>query len=260
MRTLALLPLAAALCACPNGNLKRTYPAPKTEDLILHVHGVPERARNLKAETKTDAWIGGERANVTVYMMAEWGGKLRFMAVQPNDSMAADLASDGQEYCLIDAIKNCGECGPATPENVGRLIRIVLQPDEVVAVLLGSTPLLGDAEAKVSWDSEDGREILELENADYKQRVELDGKDKRWDVLESHLTDKAGKTVFHIKHKDFHEVKSEGGEKIIRLPGASLFEQADDSVKIEWKTQEIDVDLPPAKFQITLQPGIPLCN
>src|SRR4029078_3789012 len=98
---------------------------------------------------------------VTVMMLAAWGGKLRFQALDPNSAMAADLASDGRRYCFLEVHAGCSECGVATPEAVGRLVRIPLEPDQVVAVLLGSTPVL-EGEAKLAWDASNGTEVLTL--------------------------------------------------------------------------------------------------
>src|SRR5512146_1360610 len=110
MRSTLVVALLLATAGCPPPKVKRSYPEPSAEALLAHVRGVRERVRSLRADTLSDARVGGERANVTVLMMAEWGGKLRFMAMNPNDSAAADLASDGQSFCYLDVNANCGGC------------------------------------------------------------------------------------------------------------------------------------------------------
>jgi hypothetical protein len=248
-----------ALTGCPHKAIVRPYPAPPAADVVGQVTRRGEIASSLKAETKTDVRMGKERANVTVYILAAPGGKLRFQALNPNDSLAADLASDGARFCFLDTRANCGDCGPATPENVARLIRIPLQPDEVVTVLMGGAPLLPDPTPEVTWDDEDGREILALEADGWKQKVILDGKDKRWDLLLAELHDPKGKLAWRVRHKDFRAVKTKSGETV-RLPAASLFEQAGDTVKIEWREQSIGETLDAGKFQIELQEGLPACG
>jgi outer membrane lipoprotein-sorting protein len=253
----ALLGLFA--CGCPHGTTKRTYPEPAPLDLVSHVTGQQQRARSLRAETKADVWIGNDRANVTVNILAEWGGKLRFQAENPNGMTAADLASDGTTYCMIDANHNCGECGPATGESVGRLLGIILAPDDIVTVLLGSTPVL-DGDATVTWDSGCGCEVVDLKARDgYTQRIKLDGKSKRWDVLEAEVKDPQGKRVFKIRHKEFHDVKKPDGT-IVRLPGASLFEQKGESAKIDWRKQELDAELPAEAYTIDVPAGLKRCG
>jgi hypothetical protein len=262
MRALALLIVFVPLvAACPGGHVARPYPDPGADAVLAHLRSLPERARNLRAETLSDARIGKERANVTVLILAEWGGKLRYMAMNPGGAnMAADLASDGEQYCFVDANHNCGECGPATPENVGRLIQVVMPPDDVVKVMLGGTPLLDGAKAELAWDEDGGHEVLALTRDDgWRQRVVLDGKGHRWDVLESELTGPDGKRVWKIRHKDFHEVKRASGDPL-RLPGKSFFEQPGNSVLIRWKEQELDVDLGDDKFRMDFPAGLGACQ
>jgi hypothetical protein len=257
-RLTALSGLAAlALAACPHGTTARPYPEPTAQEILQHLKTLRDRAASLNAETKTDVRLGADRVNVTVLMLAAWGGKLRFQAQDPNQTMAADLASDGKRYCLIDVHANCGECGAATPETVGRLVRIPLEPDEVVAVLLGTAPVI-DGEASDVWDASSGHEVVTIKNGSQSERLVLDGAGKSWDLLEAELTE-GGKKLWSVRHKDFHDVTgSQGGP--VRLPGASLFEQGDDTVRILWRDQKVGATIPDDKFTFKLQPGLPECR
>jgi hypothetical protein len=250
--------IVLALAGCP-GPIARPYPAPPGPDLVAHVRDRAKVVPVLKAETRTDVRVGKDRANVSVLIWAEQSGKLRFQAMNPNDSLAADLASDGQTFCFLDTHANCGSCGKATPDNVARLIRIPLEPDEVVAVLVGGAPVLPDDTPEVTWDEKNGREILSLEAEGWKQKVVLDGRDKRWDLLEAEMLEPNGKLFWRVRHKDFHEVAGPGGAKV-RLPGASLFEQGDQKVRIEWKVQAADQTPPEKAFQMDLPPGLADCG
>lgn len=259
MKRLCLVAAALLAAGCPHP-IPRPYPAPEGPAVLTWVRDVRQRIGNLRAETKSDVRIGSDRANVTVYILAAWGGRLRFMAMNPSNNMAADLASDGTRFCFLDSNHDCGDCGPATPENVAQLIRIQLEPDDVVATLLGSTPVLENAAAAVSWDSGEAYEIVDLkDDRGFTQRIVLDGRDRRWDVLDSRLRDPQGKTVWRIQHKDFHAVKKPDGTTV-RLPGRSMFEQAGDSALILWKKQEADVALDPSKFQIEVPVGLRVCG
>jgi outer membrane lipoprotein-sorting protein len=255
-RAAALLSTVVLLAGCPGAQVKRGHPEPDPAEIVAHLTSLRERASTLNADTKTDVRLGSERVNVTVMILAAWGGKLRFQALDPNSAMAADLASDGDRYCFLDVHAQCAECGEATPESVARLVRIPLEPDQVVEVLLGSTPVL-DGTARLGWDAANGREILDLERHPYTQHIVLDGRERRWDVLESELLED-GKSLWKIRHKDFHEVKTADG-KTARVPGASLFEQGGDTVRIAWKDQRIGEPLDDAKFRMTPPAGLPPC-
>ena len=250
MRALSLLVL---LAACPAPHVARPYPPPDPAEVATFVRGVRQRAATLKAETRSDFRLDKDRVNLTVYMLAAWGGKLRFQAISPNDSTAADLASDGKTYCFMDVNANCAECGPATPDSVASLIRIPLEPDQVVAVLLGSAPLL-DGTPAVAWKDDGGREVLTLTKDGWTEHVELDGTDRRWDVLDAELRDPNGKVAWTIQHKGFHDVAG------LRLPGASLFEQGGDTVRIVWKDQTVGEAIPDDKFRFKPPAGLPGCQ
>jgi outer membrane lipoprotein-sorting protein len=249
--------LALALAACPAKPAVRSYPPPAPEVILAHIAGLRERATSLNADTKTDVRMGKARANVTVMMLAAWGGKLRFQALDPQNAMAADLASDGERYCYLDVHAGCAECGAATPENVARLVRIPLEPDEVVAVLLGATPVLAGADASLEWDARGGHEVVTLRRGAEVQRVVLDGRDRRWDVLDSELR-RDGESRWRIRHKDFREIKTATGQTV-RLPGASIFEEGGDTVRISWRDRRVGEPLDDAKFRMTPPAGLPAC-
>ena len=203
-------------------------------------------------------WIDGERVKVTVNLLAAWGGRLRIEAMDPQGGTAADLATDGQSYCLLDVRHDCGDCGPATPETVARLLRIAMPPDDVVAILFGSTPVLAQAATTSHWDARAGREIVELAAGGVTQRIELDGRPGAWDVLDSELRGADGKTTWHVAHKGFHEVRTTTGARV-RMPSKSLLEQGDNSVTIEWREVQIGAELDVSKFRLALQPGLRAC-
>lgn len=255
---LACLCLPIALGGCPSAHLPRPYPAPAPPDLVAHLAGVRERATSLNADTKTDVRLGKERVNVTVMMLAAWGGRLRFQALDPNSAMAADLASDGTSYCFLDVHAGCSECGAASAETVARLVRIPLEPEQVVAILLGSAPLLDGAETTVAWDPDGGHEVVTQQQGAETRRFVLDGRDRRWDLLSAEAR-AGGKALWSIRHKDFHDVKTKDG-KTVRMPGASLFEQGGDTVRISWKDQIVGEPVDDEKFHLTPPAGLPQCG
>lgn len=260
MRWLLLMLVLCAACGCP-GRVTRTLPPPVAGDLVGHVGKLRKQADKMTAVTLSDVWIGKDRVKLTVNILVEWGGKLRFMAERPDGGTAADLASDGQTYCFVDVEHNCGECGPATAQNVGRLLQIVMPPDDIVAVMFGGTGLIAE-NGVVTWDAERGHEVLDLKNEETgeTQRVRFDGRNKTWDVLESEVNGPDGKLRWKILHKDFHEVKKPDGGTI-RLPGRSWLEQGSNSAKIEWKEHKVNREPPAGVFDIRDQvQGLPLCK
>ena len=259
--------LACALlfaCGCPNGKkIERPYVDPGADAVVAHLQALRERVDNISADTRADVWVGNDRANLSVNIAAAWGGRLRFQAHDPNDALAADLASDGTSYCFVDVHAGCSSCGPATPENVGRLLRMMLQPDEVVAIMLGGTPVL-DGDQQLTWDAGDGREVLDIAGPRCTQHIELDGRERRWDVLESKVT--CDRDVWKVTNKDFRVVKAKDGREV-RLPGKSLFEQKfvgtdgkshEESMVIEWRSVNANIEVKPVLFMFE-PPALPSC-
>ena len=230
----------------------RPYPTPTMHNFseVLQARGI----QSLRAETRSDVRLGKDRAKVTVLMLLQRGGRLRFLAQNPNHTTAAELASNGERYCFLDANHNCGECGSATPENVARLIRLVLPPADIVMALFGGTPVLEDAPTTLEWDAKRAMEHVVLRAPNRVQHVWLKQERSGFNVHESAVEDGSGKVLWRIRHKDFHTLA-----KGVALPRRSLFEQGKESILIQWKTQEINIEVRPEQFQLELPKGLPLC-
>ena len=84
----AKVPRVASLAACPHARYQRPYPEPGAEAVLAHLGSLRERVKTLNAETLSDARIGKERANVTVMILAAWGGKLRYQACNDRECLA----------------------------------------------------------------------------------------------------------------------------------------------------------------------------
>lgn len=252
MRAFAAVLLAVS--GCPQSQTPRSYPEPRVVDVLARLREVDRKTHNLRAETRSDVRLGKDRVNVEVLILVAWGGKLRYQAFYPNGSMAADLASDGERYCMIDVEHNCGACGPATAENVGRLLTVTLDPNDVVTMMMGRTPILADPQGTVTWDPNDGTEIVELHAGELRQKIVLDGRDGRWDVLSSEVRDPRDNIVWRIRHKGFHDVGP------VRLPKKSWFEESDSDAMIEWRKQELNIEIPDERFTLTLPTGLPQCR
>src|SRR5262249_26102480 len=113
---------------------------------------------------------------------------------------------------------------------------------------------LVDGDATNEWDPEGGHEKLALKRGDDVETLVLD---EKFDVLEAELKS-GGKTVWSLKHKDFHDATTKDG-KPGRLPGASLFDEGGDTVRIQWLEQSVG-DTPPAKaFQLDVPAGLKAC-
>src|SRR5205823_6579251 len=127
--------VVAALCACSHAPVRG--PDLDPVDLaarIAKAHAVPE---SLSGEGKAfvDATRNGGRYPFQVAVRRP--ASLRIAALDPLGNPAALLVADEQgRFALLDTRSNVYYRGPATAENLARLIPAPLRPAELVAFLL----------------------------------------------------------------------------------------------------------------------------
>jgi outer membrane lipoprotein-sorting protein len=251
----AALPLLLLLFAgCPPANVQRPYAPPTADELLSALRARADKLRSLHAEARADHMgEGGERVKVSVEMMLERGGKMRLAAENPLGGAVATLVSDGQQFALLDAQHNRFLAGPARACNVARLVRVALDPDDIVAALMGGAPLAGTA-SSVGWDpTHGGREVVTLRTDDGgEEKLFLDARDRRWDVSAAERRDAAGKLVWRLEHEDFAD---RGG---LRLPGKTWVEDPPHhaDVRIRFRSSEPNVTPKPGIFHLDPPTGI----
>jgi outer membrane lipoprotein-sorting protein len=257
LKSIHILLGALLLCGCPPPRpAERPYPPPTKEELVAHLKKRREVLRSLRAETKVDhLGQGAQRVKVTVDMLLARGGKLRLEAQAPiGGGTLMTLTADGTTFQLLDVKNNRFLEGPAKACNVARLISIEMEPEDVVDALTGSAPLEGEP-VQVAWDA--GRERLELRTPDGgSERIWLDARDKRWDVLSAERRDASGKLVWSLEHDGFEDKSG------IRLPSRTDLKQPPKAdARIKFRDVEVN-PTPPAKAfhldppaKITVEPA-----
>ncbi len=249
---------ALLLAGCPEKRVARPYPPPTAATLIEHLRQRAARIRSVRAEAKVDYLAEkGDRIKVGMTMLAEDPDHLRMEANSPFGGSVASLATDGKQFALLDVRNNRYLTGEASPCNIARLIRVELLPADVVAVLEGGAPLLGGDEVKVEvgWSGRgDGREVLTLRSAGAVETVELDAKDRRWDVLAAELKRPDGAVEWRLAHEEFVEIGSE------RLPNRTTIEQPSRGAdaRIRFKEREINLSPPESAFRLEPPAGVPV--
>jgi hypothetical protein len=98
-----------------------------------------------------------------------------------------------------------------------------------------------------------------LESAEGKQKLTLDARDTRWDVLDSELIGSDGKTRWSVANTDFEKV-SGSGER--RVPKKTRFKSPaqNQDLLVEWNELEVNVVLQPEQFVIEIPPGLGRCG
>lgn len=256
--------LTAWVAACNGkGAVERPYVAPSVEQLTSQLSHRATDKRSFVSESKMDYWIGNERVRGDVYMMGKPGARLRFNALNPTGgNVAVDLACDGVTYKLIDYNNNCQLTGPCTSTAIAQLFRLRMEPDEFYLLAVGETPVLPDATGELRWDANEAQEIVTLENpAGWKQKIVLDGREQRWDVVESVVWNERGEVEWKVQNKDFREIKGPEASPY-RFPGKTRFEQPtqDADLLVDWRSIDVNTELGEERFEMEIPEGLPRCK
>jgi hypothetical protein len=260
-----VLGTAYAGCSCTRRKpVNRSYPEPGTEEILAHLADVQRHARAFQVESVMDYWIGDERVKGTVLLMGRKGARVRINALNPTgDNVAADLACDGIGFEYIDYNNNCQLTGLCTKRSIAELLRISLEPDDFLLMVMGTTPVIADAQGTVTWDERHGREVVELVAPDnrFTQTIVLDGRDRSWDVLSSEVRDVRGNVLWRLRNKGFEALTAQDG-RTFRVPGKSQLEQPQDKADllVQWKKRVFNLDIETAKFDMEIPPGLPSCR
>lgn len=259
------LGMAYAGCSCTRQKpIPRSYPEPSTEDVLAHLAEAQRHARAFQAESVMDYWVGDERVKGTVLLMGRKGARVRINALNPTgDNVAADLACDGIGFEFIDYNNNCQLTGLCTRRSIAELLRISLEPDDFLLMVMGTTPVIADAQGTVNWDEKKGREVVELVAPDnrFTQTIVLDGRDHTWDVLASEVRDVRGNVLWRLRNKGFQELQGQDG-RTFRVPEKSQLEQPAENADllVQWKKRVFNLELETAKFDMEIPPGLPSCR
>lgn len=255
---LALLP------GCPGPGAR--YPQPAGDNTVAAVVARLDQARlattSFRGASVMDYWLGEDRVKGGMLVMGTMGAKVRFNALSPaGDSVLADLACDGRDFVLVDMQNNCTLTGPCSRDSIAQLLRISLDPDDFLQLALGNTPVLPGATGTVTWDAGKGHQVVALSSSAGSQRIEIDGRQGRWDVLSSELKDAAGGVVWKVENTDFAAVK-DGAGATHRVPGKSRLTQPAQKADllVEWEQRTLNLELAPESFQLAPPAGLPQCG
>lgn len=250
LATLALTFLGGARCA----SVSRPYPAPTAAEVEAALRKRGAAVRALRGEARMSYVTKQGKIKATVRMMAASGGKLRFDVVSPFDTPLATLVTSEGSFALVDSQKNRHFHGPATPCNISRLLRVQLRPQDVLTILGGGTPLIAHTSRSLRWDDRAGVEELTLVGqGGVKQTVRLDGRDKRWRLISSRISDAKGKLMLELTAGSYKTQKS------LALPSQLKVRQPSQKAELEldFKKQEVNLSLPSVAFERPAAGGLP---
>ena len=255
----ALLLLVACTSACTGGaGVKRPYPDPTAEDILSRLAKKRAELTSFTADSTMDYWLANQRAKGEVLVMGTPGAKVRFAALSPaGGSTLAEMACDGANFVYVDYQNNCALTGPCDKTSIAQFFRIELAPDDFFHLAVGTPPVLDGATGTLTWDSGHGYEKLTLKSASATEKLTIDMKGNRLDVIDSELVGADGKTVWSVANTDFVDVDGH------RVPGKTRFKSPDqkEDLLVEWGDQrKLNGPLDDAKFALKAPGGLPMCG
>ncbi len=253
VRVVLVVASCLALLACRPQPLRPpdTRPLPSATEALAQLRAQGAGRRNMRALARVTYFGPKNRARVKAVLLAERPRSFRVETISPFEQPIDVMASDGSKLWLLS--KNRLREGPATPENISRLLPLAMNPEEVVDTLLGGVPTSSRFEPKALEWAEDGEHwILTLDDGVEINRLTVDPVRKV--VEKMTLGAQASKPRLSVEFDDFERIEGATGElphKIhIELPDRGL------DVRIKLEEAEVDVTLAAALFRITPPPGV----
>lgn len=228
---------------------------PAPEVVLSELRAAGAGKSSLRAEGRVTYFGEKGRVRLKAVILGERPGHFRIETLSPFEQPVDVMACDGARLWLLsgDRLRE----GPATPENIARLLPLPLYPEEVVDVLLGGVPSGDRFQATQVEAAEGGLWRLHLAGT-HGERAQLLVDPVAKMVRRLALLDTEGKDRVTVDFGDFAvpEGSADGREMpqgiVVKLPGRDF------DVTIKLTKAQVDVALDPTLFRITPPAGVPL--
>jgi hypothetical protein len=178
MRRAALLLLV--LAACPRHTVP-TGPLPQPQELYEQAQKAHLVPSSLVARVRASVSAPENSGRSPLYIAVEKPASARLEVLNPVGDPQVILVASGGRFAMLNLRENIYQHGPATPENLSRLLRAPLRPEELVALVLGAIPELPDGKATSVQRNGDGY-LLVLSSDDLTEEIALGPDLRMWEV------------------------------------------------------------------------------
>jgi outer membrane lipoprotein-sorting protein len=253
VRVFVLVASCLAFFACRPQPVKpaEMRPLPAPADALNELRQKSGDRKNLRALARVTYFGPKGRARVKAALLAERPSSFRVETISPFEQPLDVMASDGTKLWLLSE-QRLRE-GPATPENISRLLPLAMNPEEVVDTLLGGVPTSSRFTPKTLEWAEDGEHwVLTLDDGMEESLLIIDPVKK---VVEKMTLGAPGrKPRLSVEFEDFERI----GNSAAELPHKIHIELPDRGLDVRIKLDDAEVDVPLAAdlFRIAAPPGI----
>ncbi len=252
-RTLPILLLAAASCRPGPVKTADMRPLPSAAEALAELQSSESSRRSLAAMGRVTYFGEEGRVRLRAVIVVERPGRFRLETLTPLEQPIDVMTSDGSRIWLLSGGKL--REGPATPENIARIIPVPLRAEDLVDAMLGGIPT-GErfTASSISWADEDHtRWRLVLDGAGGERAtLVVDPETKRVESVAMARAD--GVERLRVAFDKFEAAEGAG-----ELPRRIKLEIPDRDTEVTIKLKEVTVNgaIDPALFRLRAPPGVP---
>lgn len=225
---------------------------PTATEAMARLQSGPNARHTMRTLGRVTYFGDKGRIRLRTVMVAERPGKFRVETLSPLEQPIDVMTSDGQRLWLLSGGKLYE--GPATPENIARVVPAPLRPEDLVDALLGGIPTGGRyAPKKIAWADDDHEDWALTLDAPGGETAEL-RVDPVQNVVEKLTMRRAdGVARMEVEFDDFKAIES--GGVFWRKLKITIPEQ---NHEVTMKLNEVDVNVPldGALFELKAPDGV----
>ncbi len=155
-------------------------PIEDAERLYQLVKASQDNVVSLQGDAKLRVDSPQGSGTLSLFVALSRPGLLHFESFDFFNRPVAALTANRERFGLYQTEGNAWYEGPASPQNISRFLPVVLPSEELVAVMLGQTPLIPAAERKtLSLDRDEGVYVLTLHRGRVTQVLQVHTKHHR---------------------------------------------------------------------------------
>ncbi|MFN3197316.1 MAG: LolA family protein [Bradymonadia bacterium] len=173
LKLVSLSMLCLLFAACP-GRFTRPEQSVTADEALAALKARGEAIQTVNAMASLEAWREDDRVKFRQFLLMQRPDKLRVDTLSPFDQPLVITTSDGQTVSVYSLEKKQFLQGPATPQNLARLLNLKMDGEELVALVGGGVPLVTPVRKSITWDADEGRWRLEIEGVRRRQHLELE--------------------------------------------------------------------------------------
>jgi outer membrane lipoprotein-sorting protein len=243
--------VAFAACRPPPPHGQDLTPLPSPEKALQMVQAEGRARRSMRAEGRVTYFGDSGRVRLKTVLVVERPGRFRVETISPLEQPIDVMASDGERVWLLSNGKLSE--GPATPENIARLLPVPLRADELVDTMLGGVPTSERFLPKdLRWTEDHARWVLSMDGQSG-ETAELAIDPDKLRVESATLRRPDGEVRLVLRFDDFEALADKGSfprKIVLEMPKPKAQE-----VTIKLQEVEVNVDIPPTVLRLEPPPG-----